>query len=572
MSAIRSRVGTRGVGGGFSVHVSFILAVSVFLFAVAVVAVGVSAQLLTKTERECAEDEALVQTTLTKFIFTLLTGACDISAGWEHTCSDNCQAAVVDIALTSEGCLGYSTFGDAVFDQIRATAAAAGVGAQVPSAQVMNMTELVRWGVEYCGISLLTGEAQDASCANVPSYTALAGTVDGLPMSAMDDDGTYKEWLRCLIPIEPPLEAGQHIKLTVDELDLTQGDILTIYAAKDTNSMPLTVLTGDTPPFTPIYSPDGADVLLLAFESDSALNTGTGFKVSYEVSDDDIDAMTGCNDPLATNYDATAVIPKLTACEYDFDDGSLLFTGNSGHVDVPDADVASHLPTRDITMAAWVKINDRQVSAYTSYISHLQDDYTVESGFALGMLNIGDLLSHSCAVFTSVHEGSQGTPDGYVFSTDGASDVVFGEWQHVACTFDGLIVSLYVDGELVATSNKQIGDIVYPPEDYSAKHSTSMLTLGAYHDQNDYFTMHGDLDEAMIFNCALPADAIAMASSGRVGTETVASDFSECLWHWFRFNEATGASVVNEGAFSIDGTIIDPLGNQVFRESSSLPA
>ena len=74
--------------------------------------------------------------------------------------------------------------------------------------------------------------------------------------------------------------------------------------------MPLTVLTGDTPPFTPIYSPDDADVLLLAFESDSWRNTGTGFKVSYEVSNDDIDAMTGCNDPLATNYDAAAIIPK----------------------------------------------------------------------------------------------------------------------------------------------------------------------------------------------------------------------------------------------------------------------
>ena len=174
-------------------------------------------------------------------------------------------------------------------------------------------------------------------------------------------------------------------------------------------------------------------------------------------------------------------------------------------------------------------------------------------------------------MYVCAHVHSQLDFSGYVYDAE-TSDVVFGEWQHVACTFDGLIVSLYVDGELVATSNKQIGDIVYPPEDYSAKHSTSMLTLGAYHDQNDYFTMHGDLDEAMIFNCALPADAIAMASSGRVGTETVASDFSECLWHWFRFNEATGASVVNEGAFSIDGTIIDPLGNQVFRDSSSLPA
>ena len=83
------------------------------------------------------------------------------------------------------------------------------------------------------------------------------------------------------------------------------------------------------------------------------------------------------------------------------------------------------------------------------------------------------------------------------------STIKFGEYQHVVCTYDGLTVSLYVDGELVGTSGAQIGDIAYPPEDYSAKHSSALLTLGANHDANDYFTMHGELDEAMIF--AIPS-------------------------------------------------------------------
>jgi len=61
----------------------------------------------------------------------------------------------------------------------------------------------------------------------------------------------------------------------------------------------------------------------------------------------------------------------------------------------------------------------------------------------------------------------------------------FGEWQHVACTYDGLVVKLYVDGSLVATSNKQIGDISYPPEDYDAKQKEVEAILGwLYQRQN----------------------------------------------------------------------------------------
>lgn len=197
----------------------------------------------------------------------------------------------------------------------------------------------------------------------------------------------------------------------------------------------------------------------------------------------------------------------------------------------------------------------------------------VETGFQLGMLNLGPILSHSCAIFSDVHTGSLGTPDGYVFGdVEAESTIKFGEYQHVVCTYDGLTVSLYVDGELVGTSGAQIGDIAYPPEDYSAKHSSALLTLGANHDANDYFTMHGELDEAMIFDCALPEDEIAAASAGRAATVSLAESNADCLMHWFRFNEDSGAVVRNDGAFGdIVGYVVDPLGNQVFRESSQIP-
>ena len=350
------------------------------------------------------------------------------------------------------------------------------------------MTELIDWSESYCEMSLATGEPTVRACAETPVYADDAGVVR-LPAAAMEDDGSYRNWLRCLMSVQPPLAPGQHIKLTIDDLDLTRGDILTVFSANDTNSMPLAVLSGSTKPDTPIYSPDGAEMLLVAFESDSVRNDGfTGFSLSYEVIDEDLDAITGCNDPLAVNYDSFAEIGKATTCEYDFADGSLLFTGSSGHVDVPDASVlADHLPARAITISVWVKIEDRNANDYTSYISHMQDDYRDERGFGLGFLDLPaeGILSHSCAIFTMSNEGSLFTAENYVYS-DAVENVKFGEFQHVACTYDGLTVSLYVDGVLVASGTKQIGDILYPDEDYSAKHSSSsgaLLTLGAFHDQ-----------------------------------------------------------------------------------------
>ena len=68
----------------------------------------------------------------------------------------SCKAAISDIATKAEGCLQYSEFGDGVFDAIRNAATGAGIGEQVPSRAVMNMTQLNDWSVSYCEVSVIT--------------------------------------------------------------------------------------------------------------------------------------------------------------------------------------------------------------------------------------------------------------------------------------------------------------------------------------------------------------------------------------------------------------------------------
>jgi len=543
----------------------------------AAVAAPASAQVVdVPSESECVADQKAMSDALQAFLVTLVTRTCNLRTGYEHVCEAPCQAAIANIGTVAKGCLRYPSFGDTVFDMMRTTAENAGLGGEVPPKQAMNMTELNDWAVEYCTTSLFTGSPDARSCKDMQVYTDRSGSID-LPADALDGDG-YNNYLRCLFLIQPTggVSPSEYIKLGIEDMDMGNGDILTVFSGRETTTFPIVTLTGRSRPLSPIYGMESVDSLLLGFSSDAFSNSGSGFRIRYEVSDDDIDELAGCNDPLALNFDPNAIIPKTTTCEYDITDGSLLFQGSSGHVEVPAVDVLEHLPKRDLTMSTWVKVNELTESRYTSYLSHMQDDFLIEKGFAFGNINLPELaagispvLSHSCAIFTDVHEGFQIGPGGYVFSelddTNGESNIKFGEWQHVACTYNGIQIKLFVDGELVATSDAQIGDIAYPASDYVAKQSNNLLTIGAYHDNDDYYTMHGELDEMMLFNCAIPDDEIVAAASGRGATVAMANENRDCLMHWYRFNEKDAADIVDEIEGELHGIIVDILGDQVFR-------
>ena len=76
-----------------------------------------------------------------------------------------------------------------------------------------------------------------------------------------------------------------------------------------------------------------------------------------------------------------------------------------------------------------------------------------------------------------------------------------GRWYHVAGVYDGSAQRLYVDGELAGESTEQKGAIVYPPK--------AWLTIGAYQDDDEFFSMTGQLHEVRILGSALSAAEIA---------------------------------------------------------------
>ena len=93
---------------------------------------------------------------------------------------------------------------------------------------------------------------------------------------------------------------------------------------------------------------------------------------------------------------------------------------------------------------------------------------------------------------------SQGTGQ-LTYLTD-PTDFNLGEWYHIAATYDGNTMRLYVDGTEKASSTEQSGVIEYP--------SSGWFQIGAYKDNNEDFRHDGGLDEVMIFDKALTTQEI----------------------------------------------------------------
>ena len=83
-------------------------------------------------------------------------------------------------------------------------------------------------------------------------------------------------------------------------------------------------------------------------------------------------------------------------------------------------------------------------------------------------------------------------------ATTATSFIVTDVWYHVAGTYDGETLKLYVDGVEVDTNEVPSGPI---------QTTTNILAIGTWSSLVDFF--RGDVDEVRVWTCALPASEIA---------------------------------------------------------------
>lgn len=180
-------------------------------------------------------------------------------------------------------------------------------------------------------------------------------------------------------------------------------------------------------------------------------------------------------------------------------------------------------PTTDFTATAWVRIDQKQ--EWGGIIGVVQDNGNDEHGWLLGYRNNRFCLGLN----------SKGGPNKLTYLTADL-DFELGQWHHVAGSYNGKTMELFIDGQRCAESQEQHGEISYPDRGW--------FEIGAYHDKDEYFRMRGAIHEVQLYNTALSHTEILQqyqTSSSRIPARTAIADIAS--GPWLQFNDPQTATV-----------------------------
>jgi outer membrane protein assembly factor BamB len=173
------------------------------------------------------------------------------------------------------------------------------------------------------------------------------------------------------------------------------------------------------------------------------------------------------------------------------------------------------VPSREFTVEAWVRVD--QLQTWGGIIGVVQDDGDVEKGWSLGYRKNRFCLAVS----------SDDGPGRLTYMT-ADHDFNTGQWYHVAGTYDGSVMKLFVDGKSCAESRDQSGDITYPDR--------AWFEIGAYHDKDEYFRMRGAVHEVRLYDDCLAATEVRnhhQDGSQRIPTQTMDARLASGPWLQF---------------------------------------
>ena len=157
---------------------------------------------------------------------------------------------------------------------------------------------------------------------------------------------------------------------------------------------------------------------------------------------------------------------------------ALILDGSTNYVAVADGP----LPSRDITLKAWLRV-DKAVD-WAGIINYIQDNGSTEHGWILGQRAGSFMFGLSTGSLTYLSANTS-------FETD--------EWYHVAGTYNGSQMRIYVNGEQAGYSTAQSGDISY---------LSSWYRIGSYKDDNETYLWDGMIAEVAVYDKVLSSSEI----------------------------------------------------------------
>ena len=210
------------------------------------------------------------------------------------------------------------------------------------------------------------------------------------------------------------------------------------------------------------------------------------------------------NDPLAGNQ-------------------AFLANGNNRYIVVDDSD---DLKPEQLTLQAWV-YKDPSLANWGGVLMK-SSTHNWNDGY--GLTNFTDGRIHFFVNQYNVNEVS--------------AELTDDAWTHVAGTFDGTTLKLYLNGVLTAS------------KDFSAtiNHSSNELRIGSGSGAN--YPWRGLIDEAQIWNVARSAEDIAATYQNSLqGNE------AGLVGYW-RMDETDGESFIDSSSAGNDGTLVNPPGRE----------
>ncbi len=183
--------------------------------------------------------------------------------------------------------------------------------------------------------------------------------------------------------------------------------------------------------------------------------------------------------------------------------------GMTDVVQVSDDISKLNLPMKAITVEAVVRF--REFGDWLAAIGAFQDNGDFERGWLLGLNN-----NRFYFALASENKKSLST----IYSPTAA---VPGKWYHIAGTYNGTTLKLYVNGQLASSTTEQSGNILYPPK--------AWMTIGAYQDDNENNLMTGSVRQVSLYDQELTAtEILAQYQANQVLTDLppkpeVPSDF-----------------------------------------------
>jgi hypothetical protein len=134
---------------------------------------------------------------------------------------------------------------------------------------------------------------------------------------------------------------------------------------------------------------------------------------------------------------------------------------------------------KDLTVEAWIYVSEQK--RWAGIVSKVFDTGSTESGY-------GILLDGSSGVYWGVKAQSSGI----VYLSSGSNTVQLNKWHHIAGTYDGQNLVVWVDGVRKASQSVSPAGIGYEPE--------NSLRIGAYKDNDESYYFKGKIAEVRLWN------------------------------------------------------------------------